>query len=113
MPEKFKTAFVAHVPDADPVKHRCTITTSLCELTSILVKNDEEAMKVCQELTQKEGVRAFVLCPGFTHQAIARIVDALGKDVSVSVARGDGPSNRVAQKLMRAAGWFTQEGQPS
>lgn len=101
----FRTAFVAHVPDADPTKHRCTIATPLYELTSVLVKNNEEAIEVCKELAQKEGVRAFILCPGFTHQAIARIVDALGDGFSVSVARGDGPSNSVALKLMREAGW--------
>jgi len=102
---KFKAAFVAHVPDADPAKHRCFIKTSLYELTSVLVKDDDEAVEVCKELAQT-GVHAFILCPGFTHKAIARIVDAVGEGVSVNVARGDGPSNKVAQKIMREIGWF-------
>ncbi len=51
----FRTAFVAHVPDADPTKHRCTIATPLYKLTSVLVKNNEEAIEVYKELAQKEG----------------------------------------------------------
>jgi hypothetical protein len=66
MVEKFKATFIAHVPDADPAKHRCVIKTSLYKLTSVLVKNDDEAVEVCRELAQKEGVHAFILCPGFT-----------------------------------------------
>ena len=69
----FRAAFIAHVPDADPAKHRCVIRTSLYELTSVLVKDDDEAVEVCKELAQKEGVHAFILCPGFTHKSVARI----------------------------------------
>jgi hypothetical protein len=57
MVEKFKTAFIAHVPDADPAKHRCTVKTSLYELTSVLVKNDDEAIEVCKELRKAGGSR--------------------------------------------------------
>jgi len=105
----FRAAFIAHVPDADPAKHRCVIRTSLYELTSVLVKDDDEAVEVCKELAQKEGVHAFILCPGFTHKSVARIVEAVGEDVSVNVARGDGPSNRAASKIMREVGWFEKE----
>ncbi|MEM3357292.1 MAG: DUF6506 family protein [Candidatus Bathyarchaeia archaeon] len=109
MTKKFKTAYLAHVPDADPIKHRCVIETPLYELTSVLVKNDDEAVDVCKELALKKGVRAFVLCPGFTHKAVARILDALGDGVSVNVARGDAPSNNVAFQLMSEAGWFKEK----
>ncbi len=105
---KFKAAFIVRVPDADPAKHRCSVKTSLYELTSVLVKNDDEAVEVCKEL-RKEGVHAFILCPGFTHKAVARIVDAVGDDVSVNVARGDGPSHETAIKIMSEAGWFEKE----
>ena len=109
MIERFKATFIAHVPDADPAKHRCIIKTSLYELTSVLVKNDDEAVEVCRELAQKEGVHAFVLCPSFTHKAVARIVDAVGEGASVNIARGDGPSNEAALKIMSKAGWFKKE----
>ncbi|MEM2889457.1 MAG: DUF6506 family protein [Candidatus Bathyarchaeia archaeon] len=109
MSKKFKTAFVVRVPDADPAKHRCVIETSLYELTSVLVKDDDEAVETCKELARKEGIHAFILCPSFTHKAIARIINAVGEDVSVSVARGDGPSNEIALKIMSEVGWFKQK----
>jgi hypothetical protein len=109
MVEKFRAAFIAHVPDADPSKHRSVIETSLYKLTSVLVRNDDEAVNVCRELASEEGVQAFILCPGFTHKAIARIMEAVGEGVSLSVARGDGPSNEVALKIMRELGWFKRE----
>lgn len=104
--KKFKAAFIAHVPDADSAKHRCKLATSLYELTSVLVRDDEDAVKVCKELARQEGVKSFLLCPGFTHTSIARIVDAVGKDTSVNIARGDGPSNQVALRIMNEVGWF-------
>jgi hypothetical protein len=108
MVEKFKAAFIAHVPDADPAKHRCTVKTSLYELTSVLVKNDDEAVEACKEL-REAGVHAFILCPGFTHKAVARIVEAVGEGASVNIARGDGPSNEAAIKIMTEAGWFKRK----
>ena len=57
MAVKFKAAFIGRVPDADPAEHRCSVKTSLYELTSVLVKNDDEAVEVCKEL-RKEGVHA-------------------------------------------------------
>ncbi len=103
---RFKAAFIAHVPDADSMRHRCVIQTSLYELISVLVKDDDEAVKVCRELAHREGVKAFILCPGFTHKAVARIADVVGNEVSINVARGDGPSNEVALKIMHEVGWF-------
>jgi len=105
MTKKFKTAFIAHVPDADPQRDRCKIETSLYELTSILIKDDDQAIKVCQELA-KDGVHSIILCPGFTHKAIARIIDAIGENIGISVARGDDTSTRIALKAMEEAGWF-------
>jgi hypothetical protein len=36
-------------------------------------------------------------------------MEAVGEGVSLSVARGDGPSNEVALKIMRELGWFKRE----
>ncbi|MGA2574035.1 MAG: DUF6506 family protein [Candidatus Methanomethylicaceae archaeon] len=104
--KKFKAAFIAHVPDADSTKHRSILKTSLYELTSVLVKDDDDAVNVCRDLAQREGVKSFLLCPGFTHTSIARIVGAVGKGISVNVARGDGPSNQVTLSIMSEVGWF-------
>jgi hypothetical protein len=104
--KKFKAAFIAHVPDADSTKHRCTLETSVYALTSVLVKDDEDALRVCRDLVHNHGIKSLLLCPGFTHTSIARIVDAVGKGISVDVARGDGPSNQVALRIMNEVGWF-------
>jgi Family of unknown function (DUF6506) len=104
--DRFRAAFVAMTPDADPAKHRNVIRTALYELTTILVQNEEEAVRVCRELARKEGVQSLILCPGFTNKGVARIADAVGEGISVNVARGDGPSNAIAQKRMSQAGFF-------
>ncbi|BAW31515.1 MAG TPA: DUF6506 family protein [Methanothermobacter sp.] len=105
MTKKFKTAFIAHVPDAKPQRDRCKIETGLYELTSILIKDDDQAIKVCEELAE-EGVHSIILCPGFTHKTIARIIDAIGENIGISVARGDDTSTKIALKAMEEAGWF-------
>jgi len=104
--KRFKAALVAMTPDADPAKHRNVIRTSLYELTSILVKNEDEAVKVCKELVQRDGVQSFLLCPGFTNKGVARIADAVGEGISVNVARGDGASNAIAHRIMSEVGFF-------
>ncbi len=104
--KKFKTALIAHVPDSDPARDRCTLRTASYELTSVLVRDDDEALKVCRDLAEKEGIRSFILCPGFTHASIARIAEAVGKGGSISVARGDPPGTQAAQGMMGEAGWF-------
>ncbi|MDI3484043.1 MAG: hypothetical protein PWQ74_630 [Methanobacteriaceae archaeon] len=108
--KKFKTAFIAHVPDADPERDRCKIETSLYELTSILVGDDRQALKVCEELAQG-GVHSIILCPGFTHKTIGEIIEATKEKVGISVARGDDPSTRIALKAMEEAGWFKEKTQ--
>ena len=60
----------------------------------------------CRELVAGEGVQSILLCPGNSHQDVAAIAAALGDGISVSVARGDARSMRVAAKAMEQAGWF-------
>jgi phenylpyruvate tautomerase PptA (4-oxalocrotonate tautomerase family) len=102
----FKAAFLAHAPDADPRKHRCVIETGKYKLFVVVVKSQDEALKECKNLVEKEGIHAIMLCPGFTHKAIAEIVETVGDKVSVNVARGDGPSTRIAIEVMQREGWF-------
>jgi hypothetical protein len=103
---RFKAAFLAMTPDADPKKYRDVLSTSLYELTSILVKNEDEAVEVSKELAKHDGVQSFILCPGFTNRGVARLAEAVGDSISVNVARGDGPSNAIAHKIMSEAGFF-------
>jgi hypothetical protein len=106
----FTAVFIAHLPDADPEKHRSVLQTDLYKLFSVLVQNTDQALDVCQKLVAEEGVQSVLLCPGNSHQDVARIVETLGDGVSVSVARGDSRSMRVATQAMERAGWFS--GQP-
>ncbi|MEO0095943.1 MAG: DUF6506 family protein [candidate division WOR-3 bacterium] len=97
----FKALFIAHSPDADYKKHRSIINTGKYWLLTVVVKNQEEALKVAKETYEKEKIDAILLCPGFTHKDVAELFEALDGKVSVSVARGDGPSNKIAQAMIQ------------
>ena len=95
----FKVVFLAHAPDAEPVKHRCVIETSKYKLFAVVVKDQAQAVEECKKLVKEEGIHSVLLCPGFTHRNVAEIAEAVGKNVAVSVARGDGPSSRVSAEV--------------
>ena len=67
----------------------------------------QQALESCDEIVKKEGIHSIMLCPGFTHQNVAEISEAVGKNVGVSVARGDGPSSKIAKEVMKREGWFS------
>jgi hypothetical protein len=102
----FTAAFIAHVPDAVPERDTAILETDLYRLFSVLVRDTDQAVEVCRRLVAEEALDSVLLCPGNTHADVARITDALGGAVSVSVARGDSPSARVAREAMDRAGWF-------
>jgi len=107
----FKALFLAHAPDADAEKHRCVIETSkYYKLFVVVVRDQEQAVEVCKKIVEEEGVQSILLCPGFTHRDVAEISEAVGENVGVFVARGDGPSNRNSIKVMRSEGWFKEKG---
>jgi hypothetical protein len=103
----FKSLFLAHVPDARPDKHRCVVKTDMYELFAVLVRDQKEAVDVSKRLVKEEGIHSIIMCPGCTHADVAEISEAVGKDVAVSVARGDAPSMRAAQVVMEREGWFS------
>jgi hypothetical protein len=102
----FITAFIAHAPDADPQEHRCKIETPKYKLFTIVVRNQEQALEAAKELVEKEGVHTILLCPGFSHLDVAGIAEAVGKDVAITVARGDGPGGRITGEIIRRE-WFS------
>ncbi len=108
----FKSAFVVMAPDGDPKRHRATIKTSKLEITMVVIelRNFDQAVEVCRDLVQKEGVQAINLCPGFTHQAVARIASGVGRSMSISVARGDMSSAMLLEEIVTKEGWFAEEG---
>ena len=103
----FKVLFIAHTPDAEPEKHQCVVETPKYKLLIRLVKNQEQAVEVCKKLVREEGIHSVLLCPGFTHRNVAEISKAVGENVGVSVARGDGPSSKIAKEVMKREGWFS------
>ncbi len=56
---------------------------------------------------KKEGIQSFIFCPGFTHQALAKIADAVGEKVAINVARGDVPSTMLVSEILTKEGWFS------
>ena len=105
----FKVVFLAHAPDAEPEKHRCVIETPKYKLFVRVVKDQGQAVEVCQNLVKEEGIHSILLCPGFTHGNIAEISQAVGKDVGVFVARGDGPSSGATMRIMEREDWFSKQ----
>lgn len=104
----FKAAFVVMAPDGDPTRHKTTIKTAKLELTTVLVEmmNIDQAVTVCKDLAQAHGVQSVTLCPGFSHEAVARIQKVVGEGVAVDVARGDIPSNQTTLDILTKEGWF-------
>ena len=108
----YKTALVAMAPGGDPEKHRVSIKLPKYEFTAALVElgNYDQAAQVCKDLVQKEGIQGFILCPGFTHEGVAKIASAVGPGVAITVARGDPPSGMITGQIL-AKEWFG-EGHP-
>ena len=102
----FKALFIAHAPDADYKKHRSVIETGMYKLYSIVVRSQEEAVKVSKEYLQNELIEAIILCPGFKHGDVAEIFEAVEGKVSLNVARGDGPSGKISMGAMKKAGYI-------
>jgi hypothetical protein len=97
----FKALFLAHAPDADYEKHNSVIETGKYKLFTVVVKNQNEAVKVSKSIYKKEKIDAIMLCPGFTHSDVSEIFQALEGKVSVNVSRGDGPSNKISQPVIQ------------
>jgi hypothetical protein len=97
----FKALCLAHAPDADYKKHNNVIDTGKYILFTFVVKNQQEAITVAKNLYRDEKIDAILLCPGFTHTDVAEIFSALDGKVSVSVSRGDGPSNKITQPVLQ------------
>jgi biotin synthase-related radical SAM superfamily protein len=99
----FNVLFMAHAPDADKEKYRSEIDTGKFHLLTVVVRDQKEALEVAREVVTEEDIDSILLCPGFTHTDVAELFDALGGRVGIFVARGDGPSNRIALQAMKEA----------
>jgi hypothetical protein len=97
----FKVVFIAHAPDADPEKHHNVVETGKYKLYTYVVKTQGEAIKVCKDLYEREKIDSVLLCPGFTHKDVAEIFEVLENKVAVCVSRGDGPSSKITDPVLR------------
>lgn len=106
----FKSAFIIMAPDGDPAKHKATVTTEKAQTTVTFIEmaNFDQAVEVAKDFVQNKGVQSIYLCPGFTHQAVARIATAVGGRAAVNVARGDGPSSAMVVDILTKEGWFNE-----
>jgi len=107
----FKALFLAHAPDGEAEKYRYVIETPrYYKLFVVVAKDQKQAIEVCKKAAKEEGVQSILLCPGFTHRDVAEISEAVGKNVGIFVARGDGPSNKISMEVMTSEGWFSEKG---
>lgn len=103
---KFGSLFLALAPDVDMEEHKNKIETEMYILYINLAKNQEEALELAKRYAKDKEIHSIILCPGFDHENVAEISEAVGNNIGVTVARGDSPSSRIAKKAMEKAGWF-------
>jgi len=73
----FKTVFIAQCTWCRSWKTYNLIKQVNTKLFTYVVKNQNEAIKVCKDLYEKEKIESVLLCPGFTHKDVAEIFEAL------------------------------------
>lgn len=102
---KFKCLFMANVPDCHPEEDHEKLETEKYAFYVNFIRDQEDALEVAEKYREEKGIQSIILCPGFTNEEVGEISQLL-ENVSVNVARGDGPSGRIAQEAMKEAGWF-------
>lgn len=85
---KLKAAFIFVAPDADSKIHRSIIDTPVVELTSVGVKDYQQAEELVSELISS-GISAIELCGGFGSEGVARVSKAVKGRAAVGVVRFD------------------------
>jgi hypothetical protein len=104
----FKAASIVMAKGADPAKHRATVKSDAFEYTLVAVPLFEfdQAARVAKELVEKEGMQSIILCPGFTHEGVAIVRQAVGEGVAINTARGDVPSTMMTAQILTKEGWL-------
>jgi len=106
----FKVLFLAHAPDAIKEIHQNQIDTGMYQLFTVVVKNQAEAVEICQDFVKNKNIDTVLLCPGFTHRDVTEIVVAVGDNVGVCVSRGDGPSGKISLAARKREGYQGKKG---
>ncbi len=104
----FKAASVIMAPNADPMKHRASVKGDQFDYTMVVVPlaNFDQAAQVCKDLVEKEGIQSISLCPGFSHEGVAKVRSALGEGFPINVSRGDVPSTMMTAQILVKEGWL-------
>lgn len=102
----FRTVFISLAPDGDTSRYRATVKTEKIEVTVVIARDLADAVDFVRRAAGEGLIDAVLLCPGFTHEAVAEVVKAAGSSIGVTVARGDGRSMALAHEAMKKAGWF-------
>ena len=89
MAQQAKGAFIVMAgPDSDPTKHRSVIANSMIELTTVFVKDRDQAVEVARQLVG-QGCGAIELCGAFGHAATAKVAEVLKGKAAVGAVRFD------------------------
>lgn len=83
---KLNAGFIFLAPEADYQKDRQTVETPQVNLTVIGAKDYADAVEAAKEL-EDIGVTAIELCAGFGIEGVAKMKQAVSKQVSVGVVR--------------------------
>jgi len=104
----FKAAHIIMALNADPAQHRALMKSDVFEYTMVVTPlfDFEQAARICKELVEKEGVQWISLCPGFPHEAVAKVRSAVGEGVAITVSRGDVTSTMIIDHILTKEGWL-------
>jgi hypothetical protein len=83
-----KAAFMFIAPDAMPAQHCAIVTTPEVEVTTVAVRDYDEAERIAIELVAR-GLVAIELCAGFGAEGLARVKRAVKGQAAVGAVRFD------------------------
>ena len=107
----FKELIMVLTPDADPERHRVLVKTERAEEILVLVPQGdyETAVKIAKDMVSSNGVNSIMLCPGFSHEGVAKIANAVRGLAGVSVARDDPESQAVMFPILKKEGYIQED----
>jgi hypothetical protein len=104
----FKAASIIMAKGADPTEHRASVKGDGFEYSMVAAPlfDFEQAARVAKELVEQQGIQAIILCPGFTHEGVAIVRQAVGEEVAINTSRGDVPSTMITAQILTKEGWL-------
>lgn len=100
-----KELFLIKVPNLDSDTPRTEIVLPHYEFYTVLVEDYQMALEEGQRIVKEKGIHAVILCAGFSNEEVGDLTRALGNDVGVLIARGDGRTSGIVDQAIEKAGW--------